>query len=178
MTDDRILTGARKPEDVDAALRPKTLDDFVGQKGARENLRIFINAAKARANGFELETTWRTTPALTLGGSLSLLDAKYTSFPDVALPFGTSILVADPAQRNTVTVINRSAEFATAKPANVQLLAEAERDGRLEVIRTATTTAVEARRIRIETRDGERRRRCDRVIARIGAAPPRSFVEA
>jgi len=33
---------------------------------------------------------------MTLGGSLSLLDAKYTSFPDVALPFGTSILVADP----------------------------------------------------------------------------------
>ncbi|HLL10695.1 MAG TPA: TonB-dependent receptor, partial [Rubrivivax sp.] len=59
---------------------------------------IVFNAAKARANGFELETTWRTTPALTLGGSLSLLDAKYTSFPDVALPFGTSILVADPAQ--------------------------------------------------------------------------------
>ena len=53
MTDDRILTGARKPEDVDAALRPKTLDDFVGQKGARENLRIFINAAKARGDALD-----------------------------------------------------------------------------------------------------------------------------
>jgi len=53
MTDDRILTGTRKPEDVDAALRPKTLDDFVGQKGARENLRIFINAAKARGDALD-----------------------------------------------------------------------------------------------------------------------------
>jgi Holliday junction DNA helicase RuvB len=53
LTDDRILTGARKPEDVDAALRPKTLDDFVGQKGARENLRIFINAAKARGDALD-----------------------------------------------------------------------------------------------------------------------------
>ena len=46
MTDDRLLTAARRPEDVDAALRPKTLDDFVGQKAARENLRIFIQAAR------------------------------------------------------------------------------------------------------------------------------------
>ncbi len=31
MTDDRILTASRRPEDVDAALRPKSLDEFVGQ---------------------------------------------------------------------------------------------------------------------------------------------------
>ena len=87
-------------------------------------------------------------------------------------------LVADPAQRNTVTVINRSSEFATAKKANVQLLSEAERDGRISVMRNSSPTAIDANRIRIETRDGERRRRCDRVIARIGAAPPRKFVES
>ncbi len=54
-----------------------------------------FNAAKAKANGLEAELEWRQSRALTLGGSLSLLDAKYGSFPDVALPFGTSILVAD-----------------------------------------------------------------------------------
>jgi len=53
LTDDRILTAARKPEDVDAALRPKSLDDFVGQRGARENLRVFINAAKAREEALD-----------------------------------------------------------------------------------------------------------------------------
>lgn len=47
MTDDRLITPARTAEDVDAALRPKSLDDFVGQKAARENLRIFITAARA-----------------------------------------------------------------------------------------------------------------------------------
>ena len=51
--DDRILTATRKPEDVDAALRPKTLDDFVGQRGARENLRVFIDAAKARGDALD-----------------------------------------------------------------------------------------------------------------------------
>jgi Holliday junction DNA helicase RuvB len=50
MTDDRILSPARVPEDVDAALRPKSLDEFVGQKAARENLRVFIQAAKGRGD--------------------------------------------------------------------------------------------------------------------------------
>ena len=54
-----------------------------------------FNAAKAKANGLEAELEWRQSAALTVGGSLSLLDAKYVSFPDVALPFGTSILVTD-----------------------------------------------------------------------------------
>ncbi|UZK68335.1 Holliday junction branch migration DNA helicase RuvB [Sphingomonas sp. S1-29] len=54
MTDtDRILTPLRKPDDVDAALRPKSLDDFVGQKGARENLRIFIEAARSRGEALD-----------------------------------------------------------------------------------------------------------------------------
>ena len=54
MTDaDRILAPARKPEDIDAALRPKTLEEFVGQKGARENLRVFIQAAKSRGEALD-----------------------------------------------------------------------------------------------------------------------------
>src|SRR3954464_6074680 len=54
MTDaDRLTTPERRPEDVDAALRPKTLDEFVGQKAARENLRVFIAAAKARGDALD-----------------------------------------------------------------------------------------------------------------------------
>jgi Holliday junction DNA helicase RuvB len=53
MTDDRLLTAARRPEDVDAALRPKTLDDFVGQQAARENLRVFIEAARQRGEALD-----------------------------------------------------------------------------------------------------------------------------
>jgi Holliday junction DNA helicase RuvB len=53
VTDDRILSPARRPEDVDAALRPKSLDDFVGQRAARENLRVFIQAAKGRGDALD-----------------------------------------------------------------------------------------------------------------------------
>ncbi len=53
MTDDRLLAPVRKPEDVDAALRPRALDEFIGQQAARENLRIFIQAAKARGDALD-----------------------------------------------------------------------------------------------------------------------------
>ncbi|HET6537339.1 MAG TPA: Holliday junction branch migration DNA helicase RuvB [Sphingopyxis sp.] len=51
MTD--LTAPIRTPEDVDAALRPKSLGEFVGQAAARENLRIFIEAAKARKDALD-----------------------------------------------------------------------------------------------------------------------------
>jgi Holliday junction DNA helicase RuvB len=44
----RITTPERTAEDADAALRPKSLDEFIGQQSARENLRVFVHAAKSR----------------------------------------------------------------------------------------------------------------------------------
>jgi Holliday junction DNA helicase RuvB len=40
---------ARQPDDPDAALRPKSLAEFIGQEAARDNLRVFIESAKSRA---------------------------------------------------------------------------------------------------------------------------------
>ncbi|HEX5536343.1 MAG TPA: Holliday junction branch migration DNA helicase RuvB [Sphingobium sp.] len=54
MTDtDRIITPARRTEDVDVALRPKSLDEFVGQAAARDNLRVFIEAARNRGEALD-----------------------------------------------------------------------------------------------------------------------------
>jgi Holliday junction DNA helicase RuvB len=53
LTDDRILSASRRPEDVDAALRPRSLDEFVGQQAARENLRVFIEAARSRGDALD-----------------------------------------------------------------------------------------------------------------------------
>ena len=54
MTDtDRLLSSTRRADDVDAALRPKSLDEFVGQRAARENLRVFIDAAKQRGDALD-----------------------------------------------------------------------------------------------------------------------------
>ncbi|WOK37686.1 Holliday junction branch migration DNA helicase RuvB [Sphingomonas sp. C3-2] len=53
MSDERLITPARRAEDVDAALRPKSLEEFVGQKAARENLRVFIEAARSRGDALD-----------------------------------------------------------------------------------------------------------------------------
>ena len=50
---ERMISAGRKPEDLDAAMRPKTLDEFIGQKSARENLRVFIEAAKSRGDALD-----------------------------------------------------------------------------------------------------------------------------
>lgn len=48
--DDRLLSGKQRPEDrVDTALRPKSLNEYVGQERVIENLKILIEAAKHRS---------------------------------------------------------------------------------------------------------------------------------
>ena len=49
----RITTPERTSEDADAALRPKSLDEFIGQQAARENLRVFVAAAKSRGEALD-----------------------------------------------------------------------------------------------------------------------------
>ncbi len=54
MTDPVPLhTPERLPDDPDAALRPKTLTEFIGQEAARENLGVFIAAAKRRGEAMD-----------------------------------------------------------------------------------------------------------------------------
>ncbi len=51
---DRLVAPERSEEDsLEASMRPKRLADFVGQQQARENLSIFIQAAKARAEALD-----------------------------------------------------------------------------------------------------------------------------
>ena len=93
-------------------------------------------------------------------------------------------LVEDPAQGNVVTVLNRSPQsanvresFATAKEPNAKALVADDAAGKLRIRYETETKAIEPGWITLSTRDGEERIRCDRIIARIGSAPPRAFVE-
>lgn len=47
--DDRVISKTFISEDENEnSLRPKTLDEYIGQQKAKENLKVFINAAKIR----------------------------------------------------------------------------------------------------------------------------------
>ncbi|MEH6701160.1 cyclic nucleotide-binding domain-containing protein [Parasphingorhabdus sp.] len=86
-------------------------------------------------------------------------------------------LAADAAQNNVVTILNRSAEFARAKKANVKLLMEAGEQGKVMIRNETTPAEVKDGELVLETRDGQEVIKCDRIIARMGSAPPRKFVE-
>ena len=53
--DERIITSTSiLPEDAgEVSLRPRTLDEYIGQEKAKENLRIFIQAAKMRGESLD-----------------------------------------------------------------------------------------------------------------------------
>lgn len=51
--EERLIDQKAQGEDTDSAMRPKTLDSFIGQKKGRENLSIFIQAAKKRGDALD-----------------------------------------------------------------------------------------------------------------------------
>ena len=53
--ENRIVSTGYSPEDsdIDASLRPKTLSDYVGQDKAKENLKVYIEAAKMRGESLD-----------------------------------------------------------------------------------------------------------------------------
>ena len=50
--ENRIVTSSFTAEDgeVDISLRPKNLEEYVGQEKAKENLKVYIDAAKLRGD--------------------------------------------------------------------------------------------------------------------------------
>src|SRR5882757_6901227 len=51
---DRIVTGDPLTDDTgETSLRPQTLEDFVGQREVCDNLRVFVTAARSRAEALD-----------------------------------------------------------------------------------------------------------------------------
>lgn len=83
------------------------------------------------------------------------------------------------ARNNTVIIINRRDEFARAKEGNLNLITRAIEDRSINCFYNAGVSSIEpAAAINLNTETGEARVECDRIIARIGAIPPRRFVES
>ena len=86
--------------------------------------------------------------------------------------------LANPELGNTVTLLQRTPGFDTAKPPNVALLEEARSKGWLDYITEASAKSLGDHTLLVDTRNGEVALPCQRIIARLGSAPPRRFVEA
>ncbi|HEY2630244.1 MAG TPA: cyclic nucleotide-binding domain-containing protein [Usitatibacter sp.] len=88
------------------------------------------------------------------------------------------------AERNQVILINRNEEFARCKEGNLTLVLKAIKDGRLEC--RYGTSAAKIDRVAgdlplafaVKTPSGPDVIECNRIIARLGATPPRKLVES
>ncbi len=84
---------------------------------------------------------------------------------------------------NRVTILNRDSEFTRAKEANNAAVLKAINTGQMQCLYKASVAKAEPLegrprgRLTIKTDTGEVELDCDRVIARLGAMPPRKFVE-
>ncbi|MDD4962434.1 MAG: cyclic nucleotide-binding domain-containing protein [Gallionella sp.] len=89
------------------------------------------------------------------------------------------------AQQNRVFLLNRGEEFTRCNEGNLQLLQTAIREGRIEPRVNASVKQVEAINERgfslslvVKTTEGKENILCHRVVARLGASPPRKLVES
>ena len=85
---------------------------------------------------------------------------------------------------NRVTILNRDSEFTRAKEANNAAVLKAIGSGRMQCLYKASIARAELLdggplgRLTIRADTGEVQLDCNRVIARLGAMPPRKFVES
>ena len=88
------------------------------------------------------------------------------------------------AERNQVVLINRNEEFARCKEGNLTLVLKAIKDGRLDCRYGTSPAKIEKGAgdlpltISVRTSGGPDVIECNRIIARLGATPPRKLVES
>lgn len=89
------------------------------------------------------------------------------------------------AGHNQVSIVNRKDEFVRCKDANRDAITNAIKRGDIQCYYSSNVQQVSkgsdneyAGILTLDTQEGEAQINCDRIIARLGAIPPRRFVEA
>ena len=82
------------------------------------------------------------------------------------------------ASHNNVILVNRDHEFALAKDGNRNAIEQAIENEVIKCFFESSALSVKPGELTLKTKAGQEKVPCDRIIARIGAIPPRPFVES
>ncbi|MDH4048587.1 MAG: NAD(P)-binding domain-containing protein, partial [Gammaproteobacteria bacterium] len=83
------------------------------------------------------------------------------------------------SRNNSVVIVNRRDEFARAKEGNLAQISRAIEGDSIKCFYNSSVASIDAAgSVILNTETGETRIDCDRLIARLGAIPPRHFVES
>jgi len=137
MTDPRIITAARVDEDVqyETGLRPRTLDDYIGQERVRANLQVSIAAAKQRREALDHVLLYgppglgKTTLAHVIGQELGVA-VRATAGPVLERPGDLAAILTSLGEHEVLFID----EIHRMSPAIEEVLYPAMEDYELDII--------------------------------------------
>ena len=137
MTDDRIVTAVRVDEDAqyEAGLRPRVLDDYIGQDRVRENLQVSIEAAKRREEALDHVLLYgppglgKTTLAYVIANELGAA-LRATSGPVLEKPGDLAAILTNLGEREVLFID----EIHRMSPAIEEILYPALEDYELDIL--------------------------------------------
>ena len=136
MNDDRrLLTPEQIGDETEASLRPQSLDEFTGQADARANLKVFIEAAKARGEALDHVLfvgppgLGKTTLAQIMAKELGV-NFRSTSGPVIAKAGDLAALLTNLEERDVLFID----EIHRLNPAVEEILYPAMEDYQLDLI--------------------------------------------
>ncbi|MBK18714.1 MAG: Holliday junction branch migration DNA helicase RuvB [Rhodospirillaceae bacterium] len=136
MTEERVIASeSGQEESVEVSLRPQNLGDFVGQPQLRENLSVFINAAKSRGDALDHVLFYgppglgKTTLAQIVARELGV-GFRMTSGPVIAKAGDLAAILTN-LEKNDVLFID---EIHRLSPAVEEILYPAIEDYKLDLV--------------------------------------------